>query len=687
MNIESVTVRGFRCFDDVGEKVSLGDLTCLVGPNASGKTAAMVALGRLFGESQNQRRVVPADFHLAPGEDLRAKQQRELMIECRLAFPELEGDEEQALEAVPETFNQMIVDAPGATPYCRVRLDATWTDDGTPEGDVTQTLSWILTDSEDLAVIDDGNRKRVQPADRAKIRAVYVPAARDPSQQIRTTTATSFGRLLEALAWEGADESMKEKLDALQTQLVALTGIQTMNSEVQDAWKGFYDGRIARDVAFRALDEDPAALVKMLVPTFRPGDNGRILSAGDLSDGLRSLFSLSLSLGLFRVEELLRKEAAPSGFNPEVSEEIPILTLFAVEEPENHLSPHYLGRVVNEFAGVASSGRAQVLVSSHSPAILGRVAPDKVRYFLGNENVSSTRVKDIPLPTDKEDEAFKYVREAVRGYPELYFSRLVILGEGPSEEIVIRRLFEASGTPLDTHFISIVPLGGRHVNHFWRLLHGLEIPFLTLLDLDREKEGAGWGRIQYVRDQLIRLHGAGSSALRTFDESGNETFSLENEHWNAIGNFDVTNAVDMKKWIDFLRNQYQVFFSEPLDLDFSMLAAFQDVYKGLAPHPKGPRLPEPGAEDYESAIDRRMKQVLASDADKAPENLGSTYDHGQKELFAWYKYLFVDGSKPVNHMRALLSIDDAALSADAPESLKSLVTRARQLLASGGGDA
>ena len=103
MKIESVTIRSFRCFDSVGANISLDDLTCLVGPNASGKTAAMIALGRLFGESQNQRRVVPADFHLAPGEDLRAKHQRELTIESRLAFPELEAEGEQALEAVPET--------------------------------------------------------------------------------------------------------------------------------------------------------------------------------------------------------------------------------------------------------------------------------------------------------------------------------------------------------------------------------------------------------------------------------------------------------------------------------------------------------------------------------------------------------------------------------------------------------
>jgi predicted ATP-dependent endonuclease of OLD family len=387
---------------------------------------------------------------------------------------------------------------------------------------------------------------------------------------------------------------------------------------------------------------------------------------------------------LFRVEELLRKEAATSGFNPEVSEEIPILTLFAVEEPENHLSPHYLGRVVNEFAGVAGSGRAQVLVSSHSPSILRRVEPDNVRYFLGNESTSSTRVKDVPLPTDREDEAFKYVREAVRGFPELYFSRLVILGEGPSEEIVLRRLFEASGTPLDTHFISIVPLGGRHVNHFWRLLHGLNIPFLTLLDLDREKEGAGWGRIQYVRDQLVRLHGAGSPMLRTFDQSGKETFSLESEQWNEISNYDITKVDEMNQWIAFLGDHSHIFFSGPLDLDFAMLEAFPEVYKGLAPPPKGPRLPEPDSGDYEAAINRRMLQVLASDADNAAANLGSTYEPRQRKLFAWYKYLFVDRSKPVNHMRALLSIDNAALTANAPETLKSLITRVRGLIGSNG---
>ena len=343
------------------------------------------------------------------------------------------------------------------------------------------------------------------------------------------------------------------------------------------------------------------------------------------------------------------------------------------------MSPHYLGRVVSELVAIATGDRAQVLISSHSPCIVGRVPPDRVRYFLGHEQAASTRVKRIPLPTDKTDEAFKYVREAVRGYPELYFARLVILGEGPSEEIVLRRLFEASGTPLDTHFISVVPLGGRHVNHFWRLLHALEIPFLTLLDLDREKEGAGWGRVQYVRDELVVRYGAGHEDLRFQDRDG-KARSLDEAAWNSLGERPNADTADMDAWLDLFTTRFNVFFSSPLDLDLAMLEAFAGAYKGLAPPAKGPRLPASTDSDYHLAINQRTRQLLAADVSTAPEDLGSTYSDKQKELFAWYKYLFVDGSKPVAHMRALLTIDDETLSTGAPQALKRLVERARTVL-------
>ena len=120
MKIESITIKGFRCFDEAGVTIDLNNFSCFVGPNASGKTAAMIALARLFGESNNQRQVVPADFHVPPGEDLKSQSIRTLRIECRLGFPELIDGQETNSPAVPETFNQMVIDEPGGTPYCRI---------------------------------------------------------------------------------------------------------------------------------------------------------------------------------------------------------------------------------------------------------------------------------------------------------------------------------------------------------------------------------------------------------------------------------------------------------------------------------------------------------------------------------------------------------------------------------------
>jgi putative ATP-dependent endonuclease of the OLD family len=310
-----------------------------------------------------------------------------------------------------------------------------------------------------------------------------------------------------------------------------------------------------------------------------------------------------------------------------------------------------------------------------------RIRPDDVRYFLGHERALATHVRPIPLPENDSDEAFKYVREAVRGYPELYFSRLVILGEGPTEEIVLRKLFETSGTPLDTYFISIVPLGGRHVNHFWRLLHGLEIPFLTLLDLDREKEGAGWGRVQYVRKQLVERFGAGHEYLK-FQTNDGKSSSLDESTLDELSQYKDSDTKSMDVWLNFFTEKFDVFFSTPLDLDFAMLQAFPSEYKGLAPYPKGPRLPESTAPEYWNTVKQRMRQVLAADASSAPDNLGETYSEDQQKLFAWYKYLFIDGSKPVTHMRALLAIDDENLMENAPKFLLQIIMRARQILSS-----
>lgn len=217
------------------------------------------------------------------------------------------------------------------------------------------------------------------------------------------------------------------------------------------------------------------------------------------------------------------------------------------------------------------------------------------------------------------------------------------------------------------------------MNHFWRLLHGLSIPFLTVLDLDREKEGAGWGRIQYVRNQLVRRFGDGNAALKFEDEHGSVQ-TLDDPGFDVLHTNADTDTESMTHWLTRFAEKFDIYFMSPLDLDFAMLECFPEVYQSLKPAGHGPRLPEPKGPDYLPAIDRRMKQVLAADASKAPPELGSSYTPDQQKLFPWYKYLFVDGSKPATHMLALLKIQNEDLINRAPQILKQLVVRARALV-------
>jgi putative ATP-dependent endonuclease of the OLD family len=74
------------------------------------------------------------------------------------------------------------------------------------------------------------------------------------------------------------------------------------------------------------------------------------------------------------------------------------LSVFAIEEPENHLSPYYLARIVKQVRSIIEGDEAQALVTSHAPAVLSRVEPEEVRYCRCDEISRETNVKAVELP-------------------------------------------------------------------------------------------------------------------------------------------------------------------------------------------------------------------------------------------------------------------------------------------------
>ena len=552
MRIAAVQLINFRCFGGKPTVLGLNDLTALVGANGCGKSAALSALVRLFGLSQSERTVTRADFHLAPGKDWEDIEEASLRIEAVLEFPELGGGDKKFEDAVAACFKHMTIKEEKKPPYCRIRLDAKWERGNLPEGDVEQKLLWV-TSATGTAEKDEKTQS-VQPHERSRIHVHYVPAARDPARQIRHVSGSLLHTLLRAVHWsDKSKKAIADASDAIRKTFTGEAGVKEIQAAIEASWGNLHGAPEHREVIIRPVARRVEEIIQQVEATFRPGPADKEDGIEQLSDGQRSLFYIAIVAALFDVQERVGDSKSEALSRDKLAP--PVLNVLAVEEPENHVAPHYLGRIMRVLLDVSKSNRGQIVLSSHSASILSRVNPEDVRHLRTTFPARTTAVSPIKLPKDGDEH--KFIREAVRAFPELYFSRFVVLGEGDSEEIVLPRLAEAIGVPIDSSFVSVVPLGGRHVNHLWRLLNQLGIPYVTLLDLDRERGGGGWGRIKYAVEQLIAL-GRDRNKLLTVGD-GEKTKVLSDKELAEMHVWDL-DVESMKPWITDLES-YGEYFS------------------------------------------------------------------------------------------------------------------------------
>ena len=483
MYIESLVLQNFQCFGAQRTVIALDPgLTPFIGSNGAGKTAACQALQRLFGITGDERTVRIDDFHVPAGET-EAPPSRSLVIEAILAFPELGDDDGQGKDVVPEFFHRMAADDHG-TLKCRIVLEATWEADGTVDGDLSAKLWVVHTFNETYG---DDDRTVLPGAERARIQMIYVPASRDGARQV---TAFLRGRLSRAARWsEELRELVAVSAKQVSDRFHSEGATDTVEKALTQRWQELHGAGTHATPRFQPLEPDVTRLLRDTELLFEPDHAGTGRSARRLSDGQRSLLHMALTTAALDIETQVADGGSGSTFDM-TSAYLPTLTLVAIEEPENNLAPFYLSRIVGQVLQVCRGPRAQAVLVSHCASVLNRIDPASIRYFRLDTTTGTATVRAITLPDDAT-EAGKYVREAVRAHPELYFAQFVVLGEGDTEELIIPRIAQARGIKLDPSFVAMVPLGGRHTNHFWKLLTDLHIPFATMLDLDYGRAGAG----------------------------------------------------------------------------------------------------------------------------------------------------------------------------------------------------
>ena len=643
MLIESVKVSGFRSFGQTPcQAVLAPGITAVVGPNGAGKTAFLQALAKVFGVSRAQRTILRSDFHVAPGEDPESRDRKDLFVDVLVALPELLGG-----AATPETvapiFRHMLLERPGKAPVFRLRLEATWEDDLTSEGEVSQDLFWVDTLEEEPST---EKKRSVAPADRGLIQLYYTPASRDAAAQVRASTGALAARLLRAIDWAaGTREGIEETGEKLDDLFAGEPAIVAITKAVQARWSALHDGKVDTDPRLSLVSRRFEEVVSRIAVVFEQGPDGRDRTLGALSDGQQSLFYFALAAAVFDMERQVVAGLVPGFVDDALT--IPALTIFAMEEPENHLSPFFLARIVNQVRSLIEYGGAQAIITSHSPAVLSRVKPVEVRYCRCDPTARASSLKGVLLPPGR-DEAAKFVRGAMQAYPELYFARFVVLVEGDSEQVVLPRLAEALDLMIDPAFVAIVPLGGRHVQHFWRLLADLGIPHATLLDLDLGRSGGGFGRIKTAIQNLIEIGASKDALLRLSDGT-----VLSDERLEAMHTWQGDH---LSGWVTILE-RYGVFFSSPLDLDLAMLHAFPAAYAATVPKGGGPRMAE----------DKAAEVVLGTDGPGTVLYQGDLSDY--LPILPAYRYHFLTRSKPATHLAALTHLEPAAMKKGMPPLL------------------
>ncbi len=211
MKLQTLRLSSFQSYGPGPTDVGLEAVTYLIGPNGSGKTAALQALCRLFAFDPSQRRIQRSDFHV-PFDEKEIPEERQLWIEADFLFPELAKDEDNS--TVAPHFGHMRLDEPDGIPRVRFRLSAAMG----PDGDIEETFVYVLDVNLDGSPLTTA---QVPRAERNHIHVHYLPARRDPADHIAYGANALLGRILRAVQWDKERDVIRGLTDGISDSLAA----------------------------------------------------------------------------------------------------------------------------------------------------------------------------------------------------------------------------------------------------------------------------------------------------------------------------------------------------------------------------------------------------------------------------------------------------------------------------------
>lgn len=218
---------------------------------------------------------------------------------------------------------------------------------------------------------------------------------------------------------------------------------------------------------------------KLISTSFRSKSSGNDIPLSSRGDGFRRLTMMAYFEYL--------AETHRTSYSHQI--------IFGFEEPETFLHPTIQESLFEKLNALTENGY-QVLISTHSPIIVGKTKPDEIIHITKPGNVYSVRQWDVDYKQIAIDLGIKPDNTFA---PLFSSSRLLFLVEGIDDATAMKYIankYKFAGLierDFDELQVAIIPIGGADsINHWVNLdlFTRLEKPFFIFQDSDKERVDA-----------------------------------------------------------------------------------------------------------------------------------------------------------------------------------------------------
>ncbi len=441
MYISSISLKNFRIFGDQKTKINFNrGLTLLVGENDSGKSAVIDALKIVLGTTDlNWYRIKDSDFN---NEDIT----KEIEIVCK--FSDLTNVECAAfLEYLTYEKSSDSEDMPVlyVNWNCKMLLNLT------PFRPITRITTGINSDGPTLS----------QEA-KELLRVTHLRALRDAYSDMQSGRNSRLSQVMQNIPNlnAGRDTYTEDsELDEL-----SLTGIFNLSNQLLSDYAPLKSAsqKMSDILDKKMLLKNDDIKVSLNVSGMEKAESKKIVSLLEKLDltidkdtsSLKGLPGLGTSNIMSMACELLLKE------NIQESSQF-----LLIEEPESHIHAQRQLKLIKSLQNETELANQQIILTTHSPLLASVV---KLENIIIIKSGNSYPLAKGYTKLDDEDYAFleKYI-DATKA--NLFFSRSVIVVEGPGEALLVPTLATLLDRDFTDYGVSLVDVRGTGLRRYSKI--------------------------------------------------------------------------------------------------------------------------------------------------------------------------------------------------------------------------